>query len=644
MANDRNVKRSFLVAILIILLIIILPLFASLFYHSITQHPFAINGQINLSEINPTNTEIRLDGQWRFYWQRFIISEPENDLEPDLIINVPDDWSEYEINGVLLPAKGYGSYQLTLSGLDYQDEITIYIPDFGSAYRVFIDGQLSAENGILSKNQDEIFSVTTPLLSPILLNDNLEHVVTIEVATTRFSGLYMTPIISDYSTAAAHLEDSHNFLLMLFGIAVFGVTFMFALYLSTYSKKIFSFWLPLLLMFLLLRITFTSDLYTLVQPIIYFNLPYESTTELMYLSTFVLKYLMIYIIQENAGVFFSKSEKRGFLIYFIVLYLIFLLTPREIYNVYLSLIVPSLTYVLDIHLISRVYRGRKTIKPYGMTLLWGTALVMAAVAAESFYLYGIIYWDLSLILPTFLTLFIIIIGWTSAKRIVNLQEELNQSALRFEFTNIEIALQKEYFDVMTGKMDEIRVINHDFHHFIGTMQRLVEAGNLADLQHFLAEYGEKTLMEQLPVFCENMVANSIIGHYYSQAKKAEIGFEVQAHIPKEAAMSDSDLCIVIGNALENALDACKTMDSDVDKPIISFQVTTANSLSLFKVVNTYDGNVRRVNKKIVTTKKGPGHGFGLQNIHKVVDRYGGDVHIDAGEHEFVVMVSIPLKI
>ena len=68
-----------------------------------------------------------------------------------------------------------------------------------------------------------------------------------------------------------------------------------------------------------------------------------------------------------------------------------------------------------------------------------------------------------------------------------------------------------------------------------------------------------TKMDQLPLFCENTIANSIIGYYFLRANECGIRFESQCNIREEIIMSDNDLCIVLGNALENAVYACKQM-------------------------------------------------------------------------------------
>jgi len=76
-------------------------------------------------------------------------------------------------------------------------------------------------------------------------------------------------------------------------------------------------------------------------------------------------------------------------------------------------------------------------------------------------------------------------------------------------------------------MNEIREIKHDIHHFIGVISRLAEEDKFDELK-VLSEYQEKTKKEQLPVFCENIVANSIIGYYFYGQKNTGSALKASA--------------------------------------------------------------------------------------------------------------------
>lgn len=642
MVKTKKVNIFLFMGLILAVLFMNLPVVYTYFYHDLTGMPEAVNGSIDLSAVSPDDGKIYLDGQWEFYWNRFISTESQQLSRPDMIIAVPDSWSNYAIDGKSLSAGGCGSYKLTLTSLEYDKPITLYVPDFSGAYRVFIDGQLAAKSGTASKDTDKIFTAPKADLYPVTLSKGTTHEAVIEVATTRFSGLYMTPVLNGYhrTVNGNNLKNAVRF--VLFGIALFSFINLIAIYTMSIRRKLYSLWLPVMILFILMRIMMTSEFYSIWQPVLFFNLSYESTNELMYLTTFVLKYLLIFLMQEQCGIKFEKREKIGFLVYYVLLYLIYLLAPQSIYNHYLSVLVPMLTYVLDFYLFFKIYRGRQKLKRFGMVVFWGAILVIAGLTIDSYYINGKIYFNMSLTLLFMFTVFALIMSWVYAMRTVDLFDDFTKSSSRLELANYQIAVQKEYYNTLRGQMNEIREIKHDIRHFVGAMSRLAEENRFDELKAFLSEYGEKTEMEQLPVFCENTIANSIIGYYHLRAKEYGISFESRCNISRKSVTSDSDLCIILGNALENAIDACKKMDNSAMR-FVTVEAERIKGQRLLKVINSYNGRLEIRDGRCVSSKGGKSHGLGIRNIEKVVESYGGFVKIEHNEKEFTLMAAVPEK-
>lgn len=619
-----------------------IPVGYTIFYHDITGVPEAVDGIMNLSTVSLSERKINLDGQWEFFWKNFIVSEKKDQIIANFLITIPDEWSSYKVNGKKLSAEGYGSYRLTLTGIEYENTVTLYVPDFSGAYRVFIDGQLASESGIISSNINKIFTVPKAELYPIKLSSHKTHEVVIEVATTRFSGLYMTPVLSDYNKL---IYDNSNRIVVrfiFFGIILYSLFSLLVMYVASARRKLYSFWLPIMIFFILIRIMLTSEFYSVWQSVLFFNLPFEATNELMYFTTFVLKYLLIFLVQEQCGIKFMLSEKIGFLVYYIFLFLLYLFTPQGIYNQYLSVIVPMLTYVLDFFLFTKIYNGRKSIIKYGMVVFWGAIFVIVGLTIDSYYINGKIYMNASLALIMCFTVFAIIMNWIYAMRGADIYDKFTNSSARLELASGIITMQKEYYDTLSRQMNEIREIKHDIHHFVGVINALTEENKFIELKAFLQEYSEKTKIEQLPVFCENIVANSIIGYYYLKAKKYDIQFESICIIDRQFIISDSDLCIILGNSLENSIYACIHMGEHENR-YVDIKTRTIKGQILFQVKNSYIGSIKMIDGHYVSSKADIAHGFGIGNINRVVVSYGGFMNIEHNEREFTLMIAIPEK-
>lgn len=139
--------------------------------------------------------------------------------------------------------------------------------------------------------------------------------------------------------------------------------------------------------------------------------------------------------QEQCGIEFVKREKIGFLVYYILLYLIYLLVPNSIYNQYLSVLVPMLTYVLDFYLFFKTYYGRQTMKKFGEVVLLGVIFVIAGLTVDSYYTNGKIYMNMSLTLLFFFTLFALIMNWVYAIRGLDIYDDFIKSSSRLEMAS-----------------------------------------------------------------------------------------------------------------------------------------------------------------------------------------------------------------
>ncbi|MDF2611397.1 MAG: hypothetical protein K0R92_2871 [Lachnospiraceae bacterium] len=643
MVNNKNGKELLIIGLLLTILLIYLPVLYTQFYHKITGAPEAVDGIMDLASVNLGDSKTYLDGQWEFYWENFILSEPEQSTKKDLLMQVPSEWSQNELEGRRLPAGGYGSYKLSLKGLSYDKSLALFIPDFGGAYRVFIDGVLTAESGIISKDTKQIFTVPKAELYPVTLSEAYLHEVVIEVATTRFSGLYMTPVLVDYQQLERECYYRNAIRFILFGIAMFSFIILIAMYTLSVRRKLQSFWMPVMILFILIRVMLTTEFYSFWQPLLFFNLSYEATNELMYFTTFVLKYLLIFLVQEQCGIAFNKKEKIGFLIYYTILYLIYLLVPQDIYNYYLSVYIPMLTFTLDIYLYIKIYQGREKLIKFGMVVFWGTAPIVIGLAIDSFYINGKIYMNMSLTMMLLFMVFSIIMSGVYALRTGDLYDDFTVSSSRLILANKQIAMQKEYYDTLSSQMNEIREIKHDISHFIGVMSQLAEEGNCDKLKMFLNEYCEKAKMNQLPIFAENTIANSIIGYYFLRAKEYGISLESRGNISAKIHISDSDLCIILGNALENAVYACKQMEEPSTSRFVTIESGVMKGQILIKIVNSYNGWVEIDDGRYISSKGGNSHGLGIRNIEKVVEAYKGLVKIEHNDNTFTIMVAVPEK-
>ncbi|HSM72419.1 MAG TPA: diguanylate cyclase [Anaerolineales bacterium] len=125
--------------------------------------PQAVDGHLDLQGWNfNEHGLVNLSGEWVFHWQELLFpSEAETDINSEYV-PVPGTWTDYEINDQALPAEGFATYRLTVQLPDPPQAYGLFIEGEGTAYALWVDGQLVAWNGRVGINSQEMVAQSIP--------------------------------------------------------------------------------------------------------------------------------------------------------------------------------------------------------------------------------------------------------------------------------------------------------------------------------------------------------------------------------------------------------------------------------------------------------------------------------------------------
>ncbi|MEA4895927.1 MAG: histidine kinase, partial [Oscillospiraceae bacterium] len=129
---------------------------------------------------------ISLDGQWEFYWDKFLSYNDLITSIPELYAEIPSSWTKYTLNGTKLPAEGHATYRLhVISDLPEGTQLGLYLGNFSSAYDLYVDGNLIASTGHVADNaaeevgvfrsQDAYFSLPASEFDIIIQTSNYHY-------------------------------------------------------------------------------------------------------------------------------------------------------------------------------------------------------------------------------------------------------------------------------------------------------------------------------------------------------------------------------------------------------------------------------------------------------------------------------------
>ncbi len=204
-----------------------------------------------------------------------------------------------------------------------------------------------------------------------------------------------------------------------------------------------------------------------------------------------------------------------------------------------------------------------------------------------------------------------------------------------ELANRQVDLQKIYYENIVSQMDEIRHIRHDLRHHYAILQSLAQSGDTKAALDYVNNL--PTLDAAAPV-TGNLVADSLVGFYSAQAQELGFSLEAELSVSKKIPVSDSDLCILLGNLMENALDAQRYL-AEQDRYVRVVARADDNSFTL-AVDNRFDGFLQKKDDRLVSRKPGDAHGIGLSSVRAVCKKYNGVLQLETEGDLFMAGIVI----
>lgn len=195
-------------------------------------------------------------------------------------------------------------------------------------------------------------------------------------------------------------------------------------------------------------------------------------------------------------------------------------------------------------------------------------------------------------------------------------------------------MQKYYAEVENMYM-KMRGWRHDYRHHIQAMKVHASHGELAEIAKYLDMLDDDLTNVETVIKTGNRMADAILNSKLSLAAEKKILVKAEAKIPVSLTVSAVDLCIIIGNLLDNAMDAC--MELPQEERLIRIYIEMKGNYLYLALTNTAGGK----KKKNFRTGKGEGHGFGLGRIDAVVKKYGGYVTRASEDGAFSTEVLLP---
>ena len=602
--------------------------FFNIFNNKYTHNsPQPINGIIYLNHRDTDNITFLLK-QWEYYENKL--------LTPVDFKNSTDLYTRYVSIGEYTSMHTYkegspygkGTYRLRLVLPDYEDYYSLYIPEVYSAYDLYIGDRQMITMGEASNYemavQNRIVTFKGSGDTPVIFaaSDN----------SCIYSGMVYPPAIGSVSSI-----NSLNNKIILINSSIFIfliICLILSLYmaLKTGEKTTYLF---ALLAFSAVGFTCYPLLHTFFTVTNIFWYAFE-----IFCSYFA--YSLIIILQNKLT---SANEKMSVISFFVSIFICVLSVIYSLSSPLLNTNLKSMfSFILEIYKwavliyliytdIYAIYRGNKKAAP----LIFGTVFFASSLVFDRLYpLYEPIYggW----FAETGCIVMIMSMGYVHFKNIVYSYK--NRIALEEEhkYMQKQIAIQKENYTNIKEKIENTKKLNHDFKHHIYIMKEYMENKHYDKLAEYINSINNDFRISEPVLFCPNTAVNALLHYYYTLAAKNSVNFNASVNIPSNIPVNDTDISIITGNLIENALEAVLRQEES-EKRFIKIYGSAEKSQLILKFENSFNGVIKKSGNRYYSSKRDD-FGIGIDSVTSAVKKYNGIINISHNENVFSVSLIL----
>ena len=208
-------------------------------------------------------------------------------------------------------------------------------------------------------------------------------------------------------------------------------------------------------------------------------------------------------------------------------------------------------------------------------------------------------------------------------------------------------LMSKHYDEVENIYRQMRGWKHDYHNHLQAIKAYISSGKIDELLGFCDRLEQDLKSVDTVVKTGNIMLDAILNSKLSLASQRNIEVNAKASVPEKLQITDVDLCVLIGNLLDNAMEACsKTRENtewEFARPFIRVYIGMKGYHLYICVTNSVYGEIKKSGARFISTKDKPNHGFGLLRIDKICEKYGGYCKRNSEPGVFSTEILLPVK-
>ena len=208
-----------------------------------------------------------------------------------------------------------------------------------------------------------------------------------------------------------------------------------------------------------------------------------------------------------------------------------------------------------------------------------------------------------------------------------------------KITAYQNALIEQHVAEVENIYHKMRTWRHDYHNHMQVLAAYLEAGEVEKARNFLDEINDTLVKVDTVIKTGNTMVDAILNSKISLMNTKAIRVDATAHVPATLAIADVNLCVMIGNLLDNAMEACEALPAEARFVRIYISVKGTH---LYMSFTNSAGKKQNKIGNIFASTKGTEHGFGLSRVDALVEQYGGYLTRASEDGGYTTEVILPL--
>ena len=224
---------------------------------------------------------------------------------------------------------------------------------------------------------------------------------------------------------------------------------------------------------------------------------------------------------------------------------------------------------------------------------------------------------------------------------INRQYEVEKELAKLKSEQAEL-LERDYTTLNNAYAINAKLF-HDFHNHIGVLRQLLLHRNTKEALQYLDEL--QTPMQAITdtVWTGDNTVDYLINSKAEAARESGVKYQVQAEFSRHTNLRSADLCAILGNLLDNALDAARRVQAS-DQPYIKLTIRRINQMLVIKVENRFAVAPTEENGTLKTIKEENGlHGWGLKSAQTTAEKYDGMVQTSYTGNTFCAVATLSFQ-